>query len=97
MNYVILDLEWNTAYSKSEGQFINEIIEFGAVKLNEKLKVIDEFSSFVRPQIEKKLRSRVKTLTNISNHDVENAETFDVVCSKFTKQICFSFNYKSNY
>ena len=85
MNYVILDLEWNTAYSKSEGQFINEIIEFGAVKLNEKLKVIDEFSSFVRPQIEKKLRSRVKTLTNISNHDVENAETFDVVCEKFTK------------
>ena len=39
---MILDLEWNTAYSKSEGQFINEIIEFGAVKLNEKLKVIDD-------------------------------------------------------
>lgn len=85
MNYVILDLEWNTAFSKIDGQFINEIIEFGAVKLNEKLEIIDEFSSFVQPQIEKKLRTRVKTLTNISNSDVENAETFETVCEKFTK------------
>lgn len=87
MNYIILDLEWNTAYSKTLGQFINEIIEFGAVKLNENLEIIDSFSSFVKPQIEKKLRSRVKTLTNITNQDVENAETFKTVCDRFTKWI----------
>ena len=33
MDYVILDLEWNTAYSKSAHKFVNEIIEFGAVKV----------------------------------------------------------------
>ena len=34
MNYIILDLEWNGSYSKSERKFINEIIEFGAVKVD---------------------------------------------------------------
>ena len=84
MQYVILDLEWNTAYSNKLGHFVNEIIEFGAVKLNENLEITEDFSSFVKPQIEKKLRPRVKTLTNISNEDVADAETFDVVLQDFT-------------
>lgn len=83
MQYVILDLEWNTAYSNSLGHFVNEIIEFGAVKLNEELEITEDFSSFVKPQIEKKLRSRVKNLTNITNEDVADAETFDVVVEDF--------------
>ena len=32
MEYVILDLEWNGTYSRRKQGFINEIIEFGAVK-----------------------------------------------------------------
>ena len=36
MEYIILDLEWNAAYSRRRGGFINEIIEFGAVKADEK-------------------------------------------------------------
>ena len=35
MSYVILDLEWNSAYSHSNHCFINEIIEFGAVKTDD--------------------------------------------------------------
>lgn len=87
MQYIILDLEWNTAYSNQLGHFINEIIEFGAVKLNDKFEITEDFSSFVKPQIEKKLRSRVKSLTNISNEDVADAETFDVVCEDFTNWV----------
>ncbi len=85
--FVILDLEWNTAYSKREGQFINEIIEFGAVKLDENLEITDRFSSFVKPQVEKKLRSRVKTLTSITNEDVSGADVFEVVCNRFTEWV----------
>ena len=87
MQYIILDLEWNTAYSNKLGHFVNEIIEFGAVKLNNNFEIIEDFSSFVKPQIEKKLRSRVKNLTNISNEDVANAETFEVVCEDFTNWV----------
>ena len=70
-----MDLEWNTAFSKQYDRYINEIIEIGAVKLDENRKVVSTFSSFVRPQIEKKLRSRVKNLTNITN-DVKAGRTF---------------------
>ena len=35
MSYVILDLEWNSAYSRQEHRFVNEIIEFGAVKVDD--------------------------------------------------------------
>ena len=37
--YVILDLEWNGTYSRRIKGFINEIIEFGAVKVDEQLDV----------------------------------------------------------
>ncbi len=87
MQYIILDLEWNTAYSNKLGHFVNEIIEFGAVKLNERFDITEDFSSFVKPQIEKKLRSRVKNLTNISNEDVADAETFPVVLEDFTNWV----------
>jgi len=87
MQYVILDLEWNTAYSGRLSAFVNEVIEFGAVKLDENLNIIDSFSSFVKPQIEKKLRSRVKTLTNISNEDVANAEIFEAVSYDFSRWV----------
>ena len=87
MQYIILDLEWNTAYSNKLGHFINEIIEFGAVKMNSDFVITEDFSSFVKPQIEKKLRSRVKNLTNISNEDVADAEPFEVVCEDFTNWV----------
>ncbi len=87
MQYIILDLEWNTAYSNRLSHFVNEIIEFGAVKLDSRFEIIEDFSSFVKPQIEKKLRSRVKNLTNISNEDVAHAEYFEAVCNDFTNWV----------
>ena len=33
MNFVILDLEWNSSYSKKYKGFMSEIIEFGAVRI----------------------------------------------------------------
>ena len=84
MQYVILDLEWNTAFSRKRQCYVNEIIEFGAVRLNEDLEVTDSFSSLVRPLIQKKLNSRVKKMTSISNTDVKEAENYDTVLHAFT-------------
>lgn len=66
MSYVILDLEWNGAFCKSAQKFVNEIIEFGAVKLDEKLNVVDTFSSLITPKIGKRLSGKVKQLTKIN-------------------------------
>ena len=43
MSYVILDLEWNGSYSKTAHRFVNEIIEFGAVKTDDEFNIIDTF------------------------------------------------------
>lgn len=65
MSYVILDLEWNGTYSKTAQKFVNEIIEFGAVKLDSELNVVDTFSSLISPKIGKRLSGKVKQLTKI--------------------------------
>lgn len=85
MNYIILDLEWNTAYSKRDRQFVNEIIEFGAVKLDENFDWISSYSEFVSPQIASRLNSHVKKLTHISAHDLENSPPYQKVYKDFGK------------
>ena len=86
MNYVILDLEFNGTYSKKRHKFFNEIIEFGAVKLDEKLNIIGTFSELVAPQISKKLNSHVSALTHITFEELsESHNTFTHVMSQFKK------------
>ena len=55
MSYVILDLEWNGSYSNKEHRYVNEIIEFGAIKTDENFNITDRFEMLVTPQIGKKL------------------------------------------
>ena len=56
MNYVVVDLEWNQAMSSKSSVFNKlpihlrgEIIEIGAVKLNDDLSVGEEFTIDVKP------------------------------------------------
>lgn len=86
MNFVILDLEWNGAYSKKAKKFVNEIIEIGAVKTDEQLNILDSFSMLVTPQIGKKLNHRVAELTHITNEElIDSNNTFTHALSKFKK------------
>lgn len=85
MEYVILDLEWNGTYSKKLKGFFNEIIEFGAVKVDRELNIVETFSMLVRPQIGKKLSGKVKKLTNISNEDLGEGVPFTKALSRFKK------------
>ncbi len=74
MSYVILDLEWNAAYSKKRKKHINEIFEFGAVKIDDNRKVIDKFSVLVKPSIGRFLNPYVKKLTNITFDELTKAK-----------------------
>lgn len=85
MEFVILDLEWNGAYSKRLKGFINEIIEFGAVKVDEQLNIIDTFEALIRPQVGKKISGKIKTLTSITNEDLEGGLQFMQAVSRFGK------------
>lgn len=88
MSYVILDLEWNGSYSKSARRFVNEIIEFGAVKTDSELNIIGEFSALVTPKIGKRLSGKVKQLTRITNEELrERGGDFLSVASDFAEFI----------
>lgn len=84
-NFVILDLEWNGAYCKSTESFINEIIEFGAIKFDENFKIIDSFSELVKPKITKKISGKIKKLTKITNKELSNGRRYKDVLEEFRK------------
>lgn len=74
MSYVILDLEWNAAFSKKRKKYINEIFEFGAVKIDDDMNIIGEFAVLIRPVIGKFMNPYVKKLTNVTFEELRNAE-----------------------
>ena len=82
-----MDLEWNNAYMKSTQKFVNEIIEIGAVKLNEQLEIIDTYSELIKPAVSKKLRTRIKDLTHITNEDVFGGKPFKEAISLLEKWV----------
>lgn len=74
ISYIVFDLEWNQSPRGKVGKLPDlpsEIIEVGAVKLDENLETVSEFSHFVRPFIYKKLDYRVRALTNIQTGQLQ--------------------------
>lgn len=74
MFYVIFDLEWNNAYNYKLKKGMNEIIEIGAIKLDEKLNIVDTFKQLIKPKLSNKLSSRFKNLTHISMDEINDSE-----------------------
>lgn len=87
MQFIVLDLEWNNTYAKKAKGYINEIIEIGAVKLDNELENVDTFSCIIRSQIGKKLRGSVKRLTHLTNDDIDSGMPFTKAFSMFRKWI----------
>lgn len=86
MYYIIFDLEWNNVYNYKTQKGMNEIIEIGAVKLNERLDVVDTFKQLIAPRITKKLSSNFKRLTHITLDEIrENGIDFDDAFADFTR------------
>ena len=48
MFYVILDMEWDSVYHKLHKRFINQILQIGAVKLDENFNITDIFDVTVK-------------------------------------------------
>ena len=87
MNFVTVDLEWNGSYVKKVHGYFNEIIEIGAVKLDENLREIDRFQAIIRPAVSKKLTALVTDLTNITDEDLSDGGTFTGAMAAFRKWI----------
>lgn len=87
MQFIALDLEWNNVYGKKIHGFFNEIIEFGAVKIDEKGHIYDEFTCLINTQVGKKLRANTKELTHITNDEIKSGVLFPQAVSNFKKWI----------
>lgn len=85
MDFVILDLEWNAAYSRRSKGYINEIIEFGAVKCGPGLREESSFSCFVKPQVGKHVSALVSDLTSITDENLTGGLSFMQAVSRFRK------------
>lgn len=86
MNYIVVDLEMNPIAKeyKAEKQICkNEIIEIGAVIMNESFLVLGEFNTLVKPQYNEEIYKRYETLTGISTQMVSGAPTFETAYEMF--------------
>ena len=85
MNYIIVDLE-ATCWEKREGRS-NEIIEIGAVCIDDNLEIQDEFCEFVLPKINPILSDFCIDLTSISQEEIDQSKVFPVVINTFLEWI----------
>lgn len=78
--YVVLDLEATCGAFKGHiGKDQTEIIEIGALLLDEKLNEVKRFRSFVCPAINRKLTGICKRITGIKQQDISNALRFKAI------------------
>ena len=85
--YVVLDLEWNQnpcGRELPERNLTFEIIEIGAVKLNDKLEIISEFNRLVRPQVYRELHYKISQVTHITMDELKaKGQPFETVMRDF--------------
>lgn len=84
--YIVIDLEMNPVAKTNKDarkKLHREVIEIGAVKLNDDCSVIDKFRCYVRPQYNKEIMSFITDLTGISAYDTCTASDFSSALKKF--------------
>ena len=94
MQYIVLDMEWNQPWDVKQAKkkpiyLKGEIIQIGAVKLDECFNIIDTFKVLISPRYYKKMHSKVSKLTKIKTGDLKNGLTFEEAFALF-KEWCGS-------
>ena len=72
-HYIVLDLEWNqdpTGRGPSGDKLPFEIIEIGAVKLDENLRIISEFRRLILPRVYRQLHYKIAEVTHLTMADL---------------------------
>ena len=90
MSYVVLDLEWNQAMSSKSSIFnklpihlSGEIIQIGAVKLDDELRPVGEYQADVKPVYFRRMHYKVKKLTGFDKERLSLGRDFPEVFEEF--------------
>ena len=90
MNYVVLDMEWNQPFNmksmvKRPVMLHGEIVQIGAVKLDENYHILDMFKIMVSPKHYTKMHKKVSKLTRITTEELQYGFPFPVAFKHFRK------------
>lgn len=84
MNYIVMDLEWNQGTETAVHPEIPfEIIEIGAIRLNDEKKMTAEFNELIRPAVYKKLNRITSRLIHMEMDELEKGRPFPEVIGRF--------------
>lgn len=86
MKYIVLDLEWNQSNTGKEAdaaQLPFEIIEIGAIQLNDEGVMIGEFSELVKPAVYHEMHRITSRLIHIQIQELERGKPFPEVMERF--------------
>ncbi len=90
MNYIILDMEWNQPMNpkmivRNPITFHAEVVQIGAVKLDDSFNEVDTFTAYISPKFYKKMHRKVQSLTKITSELLKVGNPFPHVYDSFTK------------
>lgn len=90
MNYIVLDLEWNQPRYAGETlekpvHLVGEIVQIGAVRLNERFAVKGKLRLAVKPKYYQKIHRKVAKITGLGNEDIRKGLSFPEAFRKLAK------------
>ena len=86
MNYIVFDLEWNQPEDglKTEERVLPfEIIEIGAVKLNEEMELVSKFNRLIKPQVYHSINWRIRKMLELKPGELESGMPFPKAAAEF--------------
>ena len=98
MHYIVLDMEWNQSVTYSgivrEPVFLTgEIIQIGAVKLDENFAAVDSFNARVLPEYYTELHPKVAAVTKLTPQDLLRGKPFSRVFESFCEWCGTDFSF----
>ena len=86
MDYIVLDLEWNQSYRGKEYTVAGipfEIIQIGAVKLDEDRNITDKWERVIKPVVYTRLHGKVSEMLGITAKELESGQDFKSAAKEF--------------
>lgn len=87
MNYIVFDLEWNQCpdgKEREKKELPFEILEIGAIKLNNDRQETDRFHEYIRPTVYRRLHFKTREILHIDPEELKNADSFPGVIKRFS-------------
>ena len=81
MNTIVFDLEWNTGFV--DGTSFDEVLEIGAVMVNEKFEKKDVYRRLIRPSVYKRMNPYIAKIVSFTLKDLRREEPFTAVVQDF--------------